>query len=78
MVGPKVRALRNIFTLPIRDIFSSQTTFTALGSVERELPNITQHAVIIEHKSVPEEGLTRSSEDYSDPVILAKHKPLDF
>lgn len=71
-------ALRNIFTLPIRDIFSSQTTFTALGSVERELPNITQHAVIIEHKSVPEEGLTRSSEDYSDPVILAKHKPLDF
>lgn len=71
-------ALHNIFTLPIRDIFSSQTNFTTLGRVEQELPNIKQHAVIIENESVQEEGRAHSSEDSSAPVILAKHKPLDF
>ncbi|MDD9195105.1 cellulose biosynthesis protein BcsE [Aliivibrio sp. S3MY1] len=71
-------ALHNIFTLPIRDIFASQTNFTTLGNVERELPNITQHAVIIENNSAQEEGRTHSAYDSSAPVILAKHKPLDF
>ncbi len=71
-------ALHNIFTLPIRDIFSSQTNFTTLGSVEHELSNITQHTVIIENESSQKEDRSLSSDDYSASVILAKHKPLEF
>ncbi|GLR73836.1 cellulose biosynthesis protein BcsE [Aliivibrio sifiae] len=71
-------ALHNIFTLPIRDIFSSQTNFTTLGRVEQELPNITQHSVIIENELTQEESNTHSSDGSSKPIILARHKPLDF
>ena len=71
-------ALHNIFTLPIRDIFSSQTNFTTQGRVEQELPNVTQYSVIIENGLNKKESHIHSSSGSSKPIILAKHKPLDF
>ncbi|PQJ84904.1 cellulose biosynthesis protein BcsE [Aliivibrio sifiae] len=71
-------ALHNIFTLPIRDIFSSQTNFTTLGRVEHELPNITQQSVIISDELALEKNRSHSSNGSSSTMILATHKPLDF
>ena len=71
-------ALHNIFTLPIRDIFSSQTSFTTSGRVEHELPNILEHSVSIDEELAPTDTPPNTSSASSAQLILAQHKPLEF
>ncbi|OEF22514.1 cellulose biosynthesis protein BcsE [Aliivibrio logei] len=71
-------ALHNIFTLPIRDIFSSQTSFTTSGRVEHELPNILEHRVSIDDELTPTDNAPYTSSASSAQLILAQHKPLEF
>lgn len=72
-------ALRNIFTLPIHDIFLSQISFTTSVTVEYELANIIPEKfnfdVEIKDINTINDSLPTSPQF---EVITAQHKPLDF
>ena len=71
-------ALNHIFSLPVRDIFLSQISFTTIGRVENELPNVLYHSINIDEELTLTDNGTFVSSDSSTQLILAQHKPLEF
>lgn len=71
-------ALNHIFSLPVRDIFLSQISFTTIGRVENELPNVLYQSINIDEELTLTDNGTFVSSDSSTQLILAQHKPLEF
>lgn len=76
-------ALKNIFKLPITDIFQSHTLYESIHSVESQLPHILNEAISIEmdvKKLIDplSSDPAKNNEQVKSPMKYASHAPLEF
>lgn len=76
-------AMKNIFKLPITDIFQSHTIYESIHSIESQLPHILSEAISIEMDVTKlTDALSvapaKNNEQEKSPIKYASHAPLEF